>query len=284
LNQSKVWRLPIETRGSQEGFNLLLYNYYTKSKIICNRYFIEDNLLCEFRYRGGFLFMDVLRSSSIMEQGYGNVYKKVLKDKRLTEKAKLIHCYLCSYAGGGTTAFPSVSLICYDLDISENTYYTHMKYLKAYGYITAEQQQGENGQFGKNIYTLEMYPEHHEDKELIESIENKRKSPATKNCGTAPSTKKPSTVNCGTNNNSNNNILLSLWDKALKRIKKELNNAPAYSEFIEPLQPVEYENNTIIFVVTSDFHRMIIDLRYRNIIEMALKEVYKKEVNIVLRI
>jgi hypothetical protein len=245
--------------------------------------------------------MDELRSSSIMDQGYGNSYKKVLKDRRLTDKAKLIHCYLCSYAGGGNTAFPPVSLICYDLDITDDTYYEHMMYLKGYGYITAEQQQGKNGQFGHNIYTLEMYPEQHEDKEVIQKIidkkesrkakREKKKAPHPKKQGTDktptpdyPGTDGPGTDNSGTNNNSINNILFNIWNEAKELVKKDLKSAPAYKEFIEPLEPVECQNDTIIFAVPSDWHRMIIDVRYRSIIGMRLKELHGKEVNIVLRI
>jgi hypothetical protein len=243
--------------------------------------------------------MDELRSSSIMDQGYGNSYKKVLKDRRLTDKAKLIHCYLCSYAGGGTTAFPSVSLICFDLDINEGTYYEHMLYLKAYGYITIEQNQDVKGLFQNNIYTIEQFPEKYENEEYKNQIETmmkkrkvkndkaRKKKPYTDNPSTdenIPSVDNPSTDNQGTNNNSSNIILLSLWDDVKKRIKKELKDSPAYDEFIKPIDPIEFENDTMLFIAPSDWHRIIIDARYRSIIEMCLKEICKKEINIVLRI
>jgi hypothetical protein len=243
--------------------------------------------------------MDELRSSSIMDQGYGNSYKKVLKDRRLTDKAKLIHCYLCSYAGGGSTAFPSVPLICFDLDINEGTYYEHMLYLKAYGYITIEQNQDSKGLFQNNIYTIEQYPEQYENEEYknqIDEIMKKRKvkndkarkkTPYTDNPSTdkkEPSVDNPSTDNQGINNNSSNNILFNIWDNTKKCIKKELKNSPAYKEFIDPLNPVEYENDTMLFIAPSDWHRIIIDSRYKSIIGMCLKKVCNKEVNVVLRI
>lgn len=253
--------------------------------------------------------MDQLRSSSISDQGFGNVYKKVLKDKRLTDKAKLIHCYLCSYAGGGTTAFPSVSLICYDLDFNEGTYYEHMLYLKAYGYITIEQNQNVKGLFQNNIYTIEQFPEQYENEEYNKQIEDimkkrkikndkaRKKKPYMDNPSTEekepsmdyPSTDEPSTANQGTNTNSINIILLSsIWKEVKDLIKKDLKSSPSYDEFIGPLDPVEYENNTLILLADSDWHRMIIESRYMSNICLHFEEVCKKHdigaMKIILRV
>ena len=85
-----------------------------------------------------------------------------MKDKRLTIEAKSIYTYLCSYCGGGTTAYPSVALQCSDLCISENRYYKHRRLLEEYGYIKIEQQKEiveyDDGTtkelFTNNIYTI----------------------------------------------------------------------------------------------------------------------------------
>lgn len=61
--------------------------------------------------------------------GYGTVYKEILKDKELSIEAKAIYSYLSSYAGGKDTAFPSIGLICHELDISEKRFYKHRKEL-----------------------------------------------------------------------------------------------------------------------------------------------------------
>lgn len=81
-----------------------------------------------------------LRFEGIYENGYGLISKNFMKDTRLTIEAKSIYAYLCTYCGGGTTAFPSVSLQCSDLCISENRYYKHRKLLEEFGYIKIEQQ------------------------------------------------------------------------------------------------------------------------------------------------
>ena len=81
-----------------------------------------------------------LRFEGIYENGYGLISKSFMKDKRLTIEAKSIYTYLCSYCGGGRTAYPSVALQCSDLCISENRYYKHRRLLEEYGYIKIEQQ------------------------------------------------------------------------------------------------------------------------------------------------
>ena len=103
-----------------------------------------------------------LRFEGIYENGYGLISKSFMKDKRLTIEAKSIYTYLCSYCGGGTTAYPSVALQCADLCISENRYYKHRRLLEEYGYIKIEQQKEiveyDDGTtkelFTNNIYTI----------------------------------------------------------------------------------------------------------------------------------
>jgi hypothetical protein len=248
--------------------------------------------------------LDQLRSNSIMDHGFGNVYKKVLKDRRLTQTAKLIHCYLCSYAGGGSTAFPSVSLICYDLEIKDDTYYENMMCLRAYGYISVEQLHGEKGKFSNNIYTIEMFPELREDENLerewkqkVETRKKRRKEwgekyrtpseQGTDEIDRTPS--EPNTDGRGTNTNSINIILLSsIWEETKEFIKKDLKKSPSYNEFIFPLKPIEFENDSLILLVDSDWHRIIIEARYMSNIYLRFKEVCKKHdvgnVNIILRI
>ena len=96
---------------------------------------------------------DILKTDGIQSKGFGIVPKLVMQDKRLTIQAKAIYAYFCSYAGNGTTAFPSRSKILFDLGISKDTYYKHFNLLKQYGYIKVEQQH-QGGKLSRNIYTL----------------------------------------------------------------------------------------------------------------------------------
>jgi hypothetical protein len=82
-----------------------------------------------------------------------------MQDRRLTPEAKAIYSYFCSFAGAGTTAFPSRDKIVYDLQIGVKRYYNHFNLLKEYGYIEVKQNVDNTGQFKNNIYTLvEMIP------------------------------------------------------------------------------------------------------------------------------
>jgi hypothetical protein len=104
---------------------------------------------------------DVLQVQGRMSRGYGIIPKIPMQDNRLTIEAKAIYSYFCTYAGAGTTAFPSRSKILYDLQIGETRYYKHFKLLKQYGYIKVEQNTDSAGKFRNNIYTLvEMIEPH----------------------------------------------------------------------------------------------------------------------------
>ena len=97
--------------------------------------------------------MDELKLEGIFSKGYGIIPKLVMKDKKLTVEAKAIYAYICSYAGGGDTAFPSVDLICSDLGMSENRFFKHRKLLVEYGYLTIKRTRKEVG-WSNNIYTI----------------------------------------------------------------------------------------------------------------------------------
>ena len=96
---------------------------------------------------------DILKVEGIFDKGFGPSPKLVMQDRRLTPQAKGIYGYFASYAGNGTTAFPSRSKILYDMNMSKDTYYKHFNLLKQYGYIKVEQQH-QGGRLSRNIYTL----------------------------------------------------------------------------------------------------------------------------------
>ena len=52
----------------------------------------------------------------VLSMGYGTVGKLVMRDRDLTPEVKAIYAYISSYAGAGDTAYPSVDLICYDVN------------------------------------------------------------------------------------------------------------------------------------------------------------------------
>lgn len=97
------------------------------------------------------------QADGIMEKGYGFIPKLIMKDKELTIEAKAIYAYLSSYTGTGNTAYPSISLMCGDLDISEARFYKHRKLLIEKGYIVIEKKRNEGG-WSNNVYKLPFKP------------------------------------------------------------------------------------------------------------------------------
>ena len=89
--------------------------------------------------------------------GYGLVFKRVMKDTNLNIEAKALYSYLSAYAGADESAFPSVSLICHELGISDKRFKKYRKQLEEQGYLSIERQRTNNG-FSKNIYTIEHNP------------------------------------------------------------------------------------------------------------------------------
>lgn len=151
---------------------------------------------------------DILQVQGRMTLGYGIIPKMPMQDQRLTIEAKAIYSYFCSYAGAGTTAFPSRDKILYDLQISKDRFYRHFDLLKKHGYIDVKQNVDNTGKFKNNIYTL------------IEMIE-----PCPQNKDTA---KKPcpcftDTENKDIKNNSlkNNNIKSIISNQSVLKEQKE---------------------------------------------------------------
>ena len=103
-------------------------------------------------------FENILEVQGINAKGFGIIAKLVMLDQRLTIEAKAIYSYFCSFAGNGTSAFPSVRKIIHDLSISKTRYYNHFNLLVKYGYIKVRQNRQELNKFNNNIYTLVTNP------------------------------------------------------------------------------------------------------------------------------
>lgn len=160
---------------------------------------------------------DKLQMEGIFKEGYGNISKLVMKDRNLTIGAKAVYAYLCSYSGAGGIAYPSRSLICHDLKISQETLSKHLKNLEEQGYILREQQRS-NGSFSHNIYTILTIPRKPDTK--ITDIE------------------KTDIGKLETNNNSYNNNSINNNNKNIYIVENEENKnqeAIPYKEIIEYL-------------------------------------------------
>lgn len=85
---------------------------------------------------------DLIKGFNINSLGYGMIPKSVMQDRNLHAMAKAIYAYFCSYTGAGNTCFPTRSKICYDLNISSDTFSKHLKNLVSAGYVKAEKTPG----------------------------------------------------------------------------------------------------------------------------------------------
>lgn len=163
---------------------------------------------------------------TIYEKGYGLIASKVMRDKSIPKQSKLIYAYMCSFASmdenGERVAFPSVSLQCAELDMSEDTYYKWRKVLEQRGLITIEKRKS-NGKFQRNLYFIEAIPVPKDT-----NIE-----PYPKNSGTEKSgTEKSGTINISSNsissNNSNNIDIQKIDDD--KRTSSTIENSVILTE------------------------------------------------------
>lgn len=194
-------------------------------------------------------FTNILEVEGINAQGFGMIAKMAMLDQRLTIEAKAIYSYFCSYAGGGSTAFPSVSKIVYDLKISKDRYYKHFKLLVECGYITIRQTK-DKGKFANNIYRIMSNPVSCPQNEEMDS-------PCPENSDKENSDKENSdTGNQDTNiNNINinnfNNILDDVDDKRAREVEEVANEYKNYSS--KKITPVNLKSlNKLLDVVDKE--------------------------------
>lgn len=85
--------------------------------------------------------------------GYGKVYKDVMRNCELTIEAKAIYAYFCSIAGADGFCFPAKRTILNDLHISQDRFYKHLKILLDAEIIERKQENGLGG-YGRTIYRI----------------------------------------------------------------------------------------------------------------------------------
>lgn len=196
---------------------------------------------------------------NIMSKGYGIIPKMVMQDNRLTITAKAIYAYFCSYCGNGKEAFPCVSKICFDLNISKNTFNKHVNYLKEFGYIKIRQQ-SKNGNFGSNVYTL---------LEIKDNFISDNVNASTKNT----STKIYDTNNKSNNNNNNNNIniKISQSEEDYYNTKTTIRKNILYHEYLSDLASFKQYSQKSEYIALED-KITIIDEIIENIIDVILSK------------
>lgn len=189
-------------------------------------------------------FTNILEVEGINAQGFGMIAKMAMLDQRLTIEAKAIYSYFCSYAGGGSTAFPSVSKIVYDLKISKDRYYKHFKLLVECGYITIRQTK-DKGKFANNIYRIMSNPVSCPQNEEMDS-------PCPENSDKENSDTGNQETNINNININNfNNILDDVDDKRAREVEEVANEYKNYSS--KKITPVNLKSlNKLLAVVDKE--------------------------------
>lgn len=189
-------------------------------------------------------FTNILEVEGINAQGFGMIAKMVMLDQRLTIEAKAIYSYFCSYAGGGSTAFPSVSKIVYDLKISKDRYYKHFKLLVECGYITIRQTK-DKGKFANNIYRIMSNPVSCPQNEEMDS-------PCPENSDKENSDTGNQDTNINNININNlNSILDDVDDKRAREVEEVANEYKNYSS--KKITPINLKSlNKLLDVVDKE--------------------------------
>ena len=196
---------------------------------------------------------DRLSTSNILSEGYGIVPKKVMRDEILTIEAKAIFAFICSFAGKGNTAFPSITHITSKLGISEHRFYKHRKILIEKGYLSIEKIRNESGSYQKNNYIIN-YEVPHEQNPHVDS----------------PRVDYPRTGNVGTNNNSTNNNIINnnkenkgnaLFESWWDLYNKKKSRPKALTAFTRAIKKYDYET---LEQGTIEYLRSIDDRQYQS--------------------
>lgn len=145
---------------------------------------------------------------SIYREGYGIVAKTVMRNRELSPESKAIYSYICSFAGSGTTAFPSAELMMHELNMGDKRFYKFRKELVDKGYITIIKQRNGNRR-DKNIYQLETEPSKVLQHRQFESVQNESiqfesvQSESVQNEGSNNNSINSNSINSNSRNNNN---------------------------------------------------------------------------------
>ncbi|SJS15772.1 DnaD domain protein [Clostridioides difficile] len=190
----------------------------------------------------------IIEKGNILSDGYGLMPRLVARDRWLTVGARMLYSYLSSFAGINGTCFPTRDLICYELNISKDTFTKYKNELELSGYIKIHKNKSKQGKMQNNIYEIVF------DRTYIDEcisrrgvkVNKKKKEPCPKNidmepCPTFPDTTQPDTENVDTNINSINiNSFNSMYiDKPVDNYLKEFKKL--YEENIGVVYPVTAE-------------------------------------------
>ncbi|MCO4356960.1 helix-turn-helix domain-containing protein [Staphylococcus agnetis] len=190
--------------------------------------------------------------------GYGLVFKRVMKDTNIDIEAKALYGYLSAYAGSNESAFPSVSLICHELNISDKRFKKYRKQLEDNGYLKVNRERTQNG-FSKNIYTVEHNPVSGNFvtvQNFPGRIVTGQNDPTTINS----ITNNNYTSNSKTINNSATDVTQEKFNEWWNLYNKKIDKKKAYSLFKSTLKKYDFET---VMKGTREYLQTITDKQYQ---------------------
>lgn len=99
---------------------------------------------------------DTIGYRGIYGQSYGLITEYPILYSSLSVQAKSVYAYFCSFTGGGNnTAFPLLTTILKNLNISKDCYYEAFAELKSKGYISVEKKHLDSFKY-RNNYVIEL--------------------------------------------------------------------------------------------------------------------------------
>ena len=161
---------------------------------------------------------------SILCKGYGTIPKFIMQAD-ISIESKAIYAYMCSFAGAGQSAFPSVEKIMKDLKISKNRFYKYRNELEKNNFIRVKKTRKDNKR-GKNIYIINQFIFENDKKSLclqFEDIENEEvqiEDIGFEDIENKDINNNKTNNNKTNNNNINNNNIGVVVDKNFQKVLK----------------------------------------------------------------
>ncbi|MEK5191244.1 helix-turn-helix protein [Staphylococcus hominis] len=190
--------------------------------------------------------------------GYGLVFKRVMKDRNISIEAKALYSYLSAYAGADESAFPSVDLIKHELGIGKHRFLRAKNELIDNGYLMVDRKQTKNI-YGSNLYTLFHSPRQVDGRPVDDRPAYDRpvdSQPTTNNSITNNNI----TSNSKTINNSATDVTRERFEEWWKLYDKKLDKKKAFSLFKSALKKHEFET---IMNGTREYLKTITDKQYQ---------------------
>lgn len=137
----------------------------------------------------------ILAIDGINGKGFGFIPKLIMKDLRISIKAKALIAFFYSLVQNGYRAFPHRNTIRQIMQLSKDVYYKALNQLIDCNYITVKQRKDKKGKFSVNDYILNTNPNVENNVEIntesipcpenydnAESTINTQITPCHKNC------------------------------------------------------------------------------------------------------